>query len=374
MHTAAPKFDLDLTALVSDAHWLGFGFNPSQATLFFLYADDDLLENSVFIQSRWLHERPSIAYPLAEVIDVLRSILPKIDSSHDAGISGAPPTAPAPQGLILHTAFCCSTLFARCLQNPGVTRVLRELPLYSGMPRARAMLLERYDGPAIWHQLLEAAAALSYRRFAGELATFNKPSNAFLGAAGDFLSTATGCRGVLLHGDLPAFLLSCAKKIGQGRAPWLAMLAGLNPDPVWLHRSGIDPVQAHPMQLAALIWHAQMAMIHDLSGHACAHRLRHLDTETFLQDPYNAIAAAQTWLTPHLTTPMPRDAIDVALQRDSKRRDARFSKETRSIEARAVREHYTSALDDALAWSEKTFGAWEPAYRFDLQPLLAHTC
>ena len=173
-----------------------------------------------------------MSYPLAEVIDVLRSILPEVTSSQDAGICGALPTAPASQGLILHTAFCCSTLFAHCLHNPGVTRVLRELPLYSGMPRARAMLLERYDGPAIWNQLLEVAAALSHRRFADELATFNKPSNAFLGAAGDFLSTATAYRGVLLHGDLPAFLLSCAKKIDQGRGPWLAMLAGLNPDPV----------------------------------------------------------------------------------------------------------------------------------------------
>jgi hypothetical protein len=358
VHTPRPAPDLDLTALISDAHWLSFGFNPDQTALFFLHADDDLMEASVFINGRWLHERPFAAFPLAEVSAASRSIALEA-------------TAPAPQGLVLHTAFCCSTLFARCLQNPGVTRVLRELPLYSGLPRARAMLLERYGDLDLWRQLIELTAALSHRRFAGESATFNKPGNTFLGAASDFLGTATACRGVLLHGDLPAFLLSAAKKIDQGRAPWLAMLAGLNPDPAWIPRSGIDPAQAHPIQLAALIWHVQMAMIGDLSRDTCAQRLRHLDTKTFLDDPHLAIAAAQTWLAPHSATPVPAHFIDSELQRDAKHRGAGFTQEKRRAEAREIRERYASILDDALAWSEKTFGPWERAYDFDLQPLSA---
>jgi hypothetical protein len=358
VHTPSPALDLDLTALMSDAHWLSFGFNPDQTALFFLHADDDLLDASVFINGRWLHERPFAAFPLAEASAVSRSVALEV-------------VAPAPQGLVLHTAFCCSTLFARCLQNPGVTRVLRELPLYSGLPSARAALLQRYGAPDIWRQLIEVTAAMSHRRFAGESATFNKPSNTFLGAASDFLSTATACRGVLLHGDLPAFLLSCAKKIDQGRAPWLAMLAGLNPDPAWIRRSGIDPAQAHPMQLAALIWHVQMAMIGDLSRDACAQRLRHLDTKAFLDDPHRAIAAAQTWLAPHLTAPVPAPVIDRELQRDAKHRGAGFTREKRRAETRDIRERYTPVLDDALAWGEKTFGPWERAYDFDLQPLLA---
>ncbi len=358
MPTPSTASDLNLTALMSDAHWLSFGFNPEQNALFFLQADDHLMDASVFINGRWLQERPFATFPLAEV------------SSVCVAMTTATAT-PAPQGLVLHTAFCCSTLFARCLQNPGVTRVLRELPLYSGLPRARAMLLERYGDLAVWRQLIEVTAALSHRRFAGESATFNKPSNAFLGAASDFLSTATACRGVLLHGDLPAFLLSAAKKIDQGRAPWLAMLAGLNPDPVQVQRSGIDLAQAHPMQLAALVWHVQMTMIETLSQDASAPRLRHLDTRTFLDDPHRAIAAAQTWLAPDLAMPVPKDVIDRELQRDAKHRGAGFTQEKRAAEAREVRQRYAPVLNDTRTWSEKTFGPWENAYAFRLQPLLA---
>lgn len=84
--------------------------------------------------------------------------------------------------MILHPAFACSTLLARCLDQRDGPRVLRELPVLSGLGQARTQVDER-----TWRTLLDSVARLTARPFAPGRVCFNKPSNAFLPAAIDSL-------------------------------------------------------------------------------------------------------------------------------------------------------------------------------------------
>lgn len=348
--TSPPQHDI--AGILSDARWLCYGFNPDQAILYFVQVDDDLLEQAVFVSPQWFSTRPAIGFPLAEI------------AAHTKDLPQA-----GPKGIILHTAFCCSTLFARCLQTPGHVRVLRELPLYSGLARAKSMLLAKQRGSAPWRQLLELSAELSHRSFPGESATLNKPGNVFLGAAGDFLACATDCRGVILHGNLPDFLVSCLKKIESGSRPWLEMLHSLQPDRDTIVRSGLDLARAHPAQFAAVIWHVQMQMIRTLSQQTCAPRLRHISAEAFLAHPRAAVAAARAWMTPDVDAPVPESVFERELHRNAKDPKNAFDSAQRKREAVLSKHQFEALIRDTLTWSEQVFGPWQRAYEMSITPL-----
>jgi hypothetical protein len=339
-----------LTEVLGNANWLAFGFDPASSQLYFVKVDDALLDQSVFVSPQWFASQPSVGYPLTDVFARL-----------------ATETPGGPQGIVLHTAFCCSTLFARCLQTPGRVRTLRELPLYSGLARAKTMLPAQDQSS--WTQLLTVSAQLSHRSFPGEAATLNKPSNVFLGTAGDFLATASTCRGVLLHGDLPDFLVSCLKKIRSGPQPWLDMLSALQP--------GYDPLanlelardQVHPMQLAAIVWYTQMRLLQELSKQSAASRLRQLSAASFLTAPRAAINAARAWLTPDLNAPVPDSVFALELNRHAKDPHTAFDADRRKREAALSVHHFESLIQNTLAWSAHVFGRWEDAYTLGIPAL-----
>ncbi len=334
-----------LSDVIADARWLSFGFDPSTLTMHFVNVDDELLDRTTFIDASWIKTRPSVGFPLDRVAEAL-----------------ADSVRVGPRAMILHTAFSCSTLFARCLQIPNEVRVIRELPLFSGLASAASALSYQHRDGEDWRRLLDVAAVLPSRLFPGEAATFNKPSNVFLAAAPDLFSRHGDMRGVVIHNDLPGFLVSCLKKVHLGPAPWLGMLRGLQPGLEILRQLDLAPDRTHPLQLAGVVWHLQMRILRMLSQHEAGQRLRQLSAATFLEDPRAATRAAKRWMAPMMQGEIPEAVFDRELSRHAKRPDLAFDADRRSEEASRAGSDSSELLQQGLHWCAHVFGSWEPAY------------
>ncbi|MEO5741434.1 MAG: hypothetical protein ABIS29_12645, partial [Vicinamibacterales bacterium] len=112
-----------LDEVIEQPDWLCFGLDRDRLLLHFARMDEESIEAMVFLGQHKLDSFASVVFPVDEVLEQL-------------------PTATHAEGsrFILHTAFCCSTLLARCIDYPGSARTLRELPVFSGLAPLRLKL------------------------------------------------------------------------------------------------------------------------------------------------------------------------------------------------------------------------------------------
>lgn len=325
-----------LTDIVADAQWLCVGFNPRERLLHFLNVEPRTIEDCVFLDQRVLDFTKTTTFALA---DVHARLPPESDR--------------APPALVLHTAFCCSTLLGRCLPLPHRAQVLRELTVFAGLPAAR----EQIDARG-WAMLVDCVAWLSSRRFADGARAINKPTNIVLPAAGELIATHSDARAVLIYSDLPGFLISNSKRAAAARPQLLAMYLALDPRADLAARQvpeGIDTLDH--LQLAVLIWHFQMEVIAALDSG----RLRALDAEAFLGAPESSVVAAQRWFDVAPDAAATRALLDIELKRHAKGGDIPFDADRRKHEEGIARHYFGAQVDAALRWSDARFGPWRDA-------------
>lgn len=339
---------LQASDIIAQPRWLCFGFDPGLRDVHFVHVDDALLESSTFVDPGWALSQPHVRLPLEDVADAIAD-LPE----------------PLSNGLILHTAFACSTLLARCLQITGRLQVLRELPLFSGLALAREALAAT-DQLRQWRQLLVVASSMPARPFDAGAATLNKPGNVLLSVATELLTQNPVSKAVVIHTDLPAFLGSCSKKLASGAEPWRAMLRGLQPALHILENAGIDRNDTDPFHWASTIWHLQMQLLHELAASPAASRVRQLSANTFLRAPASVIDDVKAWLAPEVDAPIDQHRLDEVLSRHAKQPGLAFGRERREHERQIVNQHFSTDIGTALRWSEHRFGRWEEAYELGL--------
>ena len=333
-----------LTDILDDAHWLCVGFNPRERKLHFLRADDATIERCVFLDQRVLDFSKTTAFALAEV--------------HAKRTEHR-----APPALVLHTAFCCSTLLGRCLPLPGRAQVLRELTVYAGLPTAKEHPSNDLDARE-WSMLVDCVAWLSSRTFGDGARAINKPTNLALPAAADLLATHEHARAVLIYSDLADFLVSNSKKGAESRPRLVTMYRALDPRARFAASrlpQGLDALDH--LQLAALIWHAEMAIVATLRADADASRkLRAVDAQDFLAQPEAVVAAAQRWFGIEPDRDATRARLAVELGRHAKDEGgAPFDAARRKHEEQVARQYFGEHVDAALAWSDRQFGPWREA-------------
>lgn len=324
---------VSLDAVVADPHWLCIGYQRDRRELHFAHCDDARLDDAPFLDEPWLDFSARCAFGLEEVT----ALLP------------APDARPPPR-LVLHTSFCCSTLMARCLETPGRVRALRELTAFNGLARTRLRLPP--DSTA-WPRLVECIGWLSSRAFDADGMTINKPSNVMLGAVPDLLAAHPRASAIAMFSDLPAYLVSCAKKGRGAQAQLLAMHDATDPASRFAARFGLTPAALGPLELGALIWHLHMDLLRAVD------RVRVLDASRFLAEPLAAVQAAQRWLGIDVEADTTRDRVEHEMRRNAKQTDAIYDPTRREQEARLVRQHLQAPIDAALAWAERHFGSWQ---------------
>lgn len=330
--------------VVKNPYWLCIGFDPANAIVHFIKATPESLEQAIFLEADKLSSSTRCTFALQEVIAALDQRTTSYTS-----------------GLVIHTAFACSTLLARCLQSPGRLQVLRELPIFSGLARARDLMLENGRSEQ-WPSLLAVIDRLSMRPFFENSVTFNKPSNAFLAAVADFMAAAPMTRAVVIHTGLPDFLVSCLKKLRFGTAPWESMSRGLDPSGRYSN-SWTPSADTTPLQWACAVWHLQMVLLTSLSRAPSAPRVKQLPAERFLAFPEMSTASARDWLAPGLDGVVDAHHISQQMARHAKQPDAAFDPHQRLEEIALANRHFGHVLQDSISWSDRVFGPWDPAYR-----------
>ena len=331
--------------IVMNPYWLCIGFDPANAIVHFLKATPESLEQAIFLEADKLSSSTARTFALPEVVAAL--------DRHTTSYTS---------GLVIHTAFACSTLLARCLQRPGGIQVLRELPIFSGLARAREWMFEN-GRPEQWASLLAVIDRLSMRPFFENSVTFNKPSNTFLATVADLMAAAPATRAVVIHTGLPDFLVSCLKKLRAGTAPWKSMSHALDPTGRYSSRLWTPSETSTPLQWACAVWHLQMVLLTSLSRTSSASRIKQLPAERFLAFPETSVASARDWLAPGFDGVADAHHIRQQMARHAKQPDAAFGPHRRLEEITLANRHFGHLLQGAISWSDRVFGLWNPAYR-----------
>lgn len=257
-------------APVRDPDWLVHRYDAVGDAFHYVPADRDLRRAAVFLTDVELGAAAQAPVPVTRDRAVA-----------EAGAAGAP------LRLIVHSAFCCSTLLARAFDLPGIAHALKEPQVLNdlagwrrrgGAPRDVAARLD--DGLRLLAAPLPAGEALVV-----------KPSNVVNALVMAMLSLRPDARAVLLHAPLPTFLASVASKGLEGRLWVRELWTKVSVDGLCdFHVEPTDPLRHTDLQIAALGWLAQHRLFARIAERF-GDRVRTLDSATLLARPEAALAA-----------------------------------------------------------------------------------
>lgn len=309
--------------------WFPADLDAARRSLLLVETDEVTLAEQPFLDRRW--RRTALAERWAPLEPV-----------------GAADEAPG-LGFIFHTSFCCSTLIAAALDRRGRSLALRE-------PWVLVQLADALRaGQCEPGQPLEGAPGLVFRALAG-LASAGKvvvkPSN-FANRVAREAAHGTSGRALLLYSDQPSFLISIAKggvQLGRFVRSLFATVAADLGERMPL--TGRDLLEMADLELAALVWRMQMAVVkRDLARYGPA-RTASLDSEAFLADPPGAIAALDGFFNLGLGPAHAREVVEgPLLGRHAKTPELAFTPSDRLSQAAAVRERLGGDLDRLVEWS-----------------------
>lgn len=257
-------------------------------------------------------------------------------------------TEPRPvPAMILHSAFCCSTLLLRSLDLPGTASAYSEPMILNDVA---GLALRRGDPRQVAAAMDAALHALARPLGPGER-TVVKPSNVVNALAPLMLALRPDARLLLLHARLETFVASIARKEIEGRL-WVRELC-------WkLHRLGLltrfglgeeELFRLTDLQVAALSWLAQQGLFADL---ATRHPLsvRTLESGLLMARPAEALEA----LGEHFTLTLDAAAIAAGPAFTAHSKDGRpFDAAARAEEEARGAKLHAREMDAVLRWAER---------------------
>lgn len=249
---------------LADAAWLAHRYDETTDSFRFLYVPRETHSAIAFLDDEYLPQGSE------QKIIARRQIVP---AEHDL----------APLHFIFHSGFCCSTLLAHALNQPGIASslseptILRDMVGYAGRSDNVKRLVE------ILHQSLKLLA----RPFEQGEAVVVKPSCTVNGIQRMILTMRPNSHALFLHAPIRVFLNSIARKgitgrlwarelfltLRKAKKPKLALDLGFNEDQLFGQTD---------LQIAGLAWLAQNIYFNELLAEFGAERVRSLDSESFL--------------------------------------------------------------------------------------------
>ena len=264
-----------------------------------------------------------------------------------------------PPAMIWHSAFCCSTLITDLLDAQGVCLALKEPGVLVDLAAAR-----RAGAPAADDQMCRAVLGrLARSPSAGERVVI-KPSN----GANALIAVDSGGPALFLYSSCRDFVTSVVAGLpahagGEerrrfARALMLDRATSLRPSIPWrLH----DLAVMTDLQVAALLWHAQVMEFRAAARQRGAGRARSLDCAAFLADPGRTLAAIDDFMGLGLGAAHIEAALGgEKLGRHAKTRDSAFNPSRRDQQMAAAAESIGPVLDGVVAWSYQVCPATPP--------------
>lgn len=253
---------------------------------------------------------------------------------------------PAP-AMILHSAFCCSTLLLRSLDLPGLSSGYSEPAILNDVA---GLTLRRADGRQVAAAMDAALHALARPLAPGER-TVVKPSNVVNALAPLMLALRPEMRLLLLHARLPAFVGSIARKEVEGRL-WVRELFWKLTRLGLVARFGLSEEELFrltDLQVAALSWLAQHALFADLAENF-PDNVRTLESSRLMDQPAAALGA----LGSHFGLDLDADAIARGPAFTSHSKDGRaFDAAARAAEEDRGAALHARELEIVLRWAER---------------------
>ena len=274
-------------------------------------------------------------------------------ATRPAALSKLPsgPGGPAPV-FIWHTAFCCSTLLARCLDRPGSSLSLKEPAVLMEVAN-----IKRREGAGASDAWLKALVPALCQGFSGERHVVIKPTNTVNNLIADTARLFPQARHLLLTSQLRAFLISIAKKGEAGRsfARRLFTIFAMDGHPV----ARTDPrqlMQMSDLQVAALVWHMQVAAMLEAVAKGPSDRFAALDGDAFVAAPAATLQRVDAFFGLGLGADHLAAIADSPLfSRDAKDAGQAHGPDRRRRDAERVAEALGPELDAIVAWSHGLF-------------------
>lgn len=268
LHSRDMHASLDSAAVVRDPDWLAHRYDAERDAVHYLPASRAQRRAAVFLTDEYLADA---GRPVA----VARA----------AAVAAA--EAPAAQRYIFHSAFCCSTLIANLLDQPGRAMALKEPVLLNDLSGWRRRGAAMRDVGA---RLGDALRLLGANVPAGETLIV-KPSNVVNALAPAMMALRPEARALLVHAPLDTFVASIASKGMWGRL-WVRDL--------WrkIDADGICDLGFEPgapmgwtdLQVAAMGWLAQHRLFAGMAARFGS-RVATIDSAELLADPARFVGA-----------------------------------------------------------------------------------
>jgi hypothetical protein len=256
-----------------------------------------------------------------------------------------------PANYIFHSAFCCSTLFANCLQSVSDSLVLKEPKALGNL--ADALAQSQNSGvfkPQQWQAVLAPSLRLLEKTYPGQQGVIVKPANSANNLVQEILGLRPS-RTLFMYGSLSDFLLSNLKGLDESRYMVPLYLQRLIPLTDYADKiPNADIRSLEHLQQCAVLWHTQLYHFSKLA--AGNDLVRCLAASDFLDEPESVVRRALEYFE------LPCDAErlgDLAesgpLSRHSKSGD-RYDSAAREDENAAMSAKYGSELKETLEWMD----------------------
>ena len=307
--------------------WLAHRFDEATNQIRFVDYDRKTRSSVPFLIDTYLPEKPFRAEPRANALKL------------------AGPAAPI--HFIFHSGFCCSTLFANCLDQPGLASAFSEPMILNDATGWR----RRGAPPAEVGRLLDDALSLLARPFAGDQAAVIKPSTIINGLAPAIMRIRTGARAIVMYAPLQEFLTSIAKKGLDGRLWARELFIGMRKEGL-VERLGFSDEQYFgqtDLQTAAIAWLGQQSLFADLLGNY-PDRVRSLDSKNFLDRPPAAIKAAAS-LFELKVEPEQLDKVGTEILSRNSKDGKPFARSDREAEYSSARSAYGEEIEKVSTWA-----------------------
>lgn len=324
--------------IVKDSNWFLHAVDLEQASLLFVKTDECTLSACSFLDHRFdIQGLPSVSISLENLLELSDSI----DSS--------PPT------FVFHTAFCCSTLIARCLDLESKNLSLKEPAVLMALANYQRMGHPLLTNPTKAQEIYTLITKLLFRTFASGATVLVKPTNTVNNIILPMMATNPKSKALLLHSDLESFLISILKKGEQGRGfvrQLFTILLMDSPEARQLDSTRL--LRMTDSQIAAMTWHLQMEKFFDVFKQYDSSRVRSLHCDRLLADSRNSLSAVIDFFElKSLKNDFDRLMAQAPLHSNAKTPDQKFDAGNRSQEYDAARAEFSETLQVIIPWAEQ---------------------
>lgn len=327
-----------VTGIVKNPNWYLHGINLDDASLSFVKTDEHALSACSFLDQRFnVNGLPSVSIKLID----LMGLLDLIDSATPI--------------FVFHTAFCCSTLIARCLDFDSANVSLKEPAVLMALANYQRVGHPLLGNPAQANAIYSLVTKLLFRKFDVGQTVLVKPTNTVNNIILPMMATDPQSKALLLHSDLESFLISILKKGEEGRgfARHLFTIF-LMDSPEARQLDSTQLLRMTDAQIAAITWHLQLEKFFDVFTRYDSSKVRSLHCDRLLEDPRKSLAEVINFFEFNLLAENFDRLMDQApLQSNAKTPGQKYDADNRNQEYAQARAQFSDALDVIIPWAEE---------------------